>query len=357
MSEPDRPTPIEQDQQQGQHWPVPDDPDATRVVRRDSLPAADEAQESGSTAHAVDPDDDAADLAEPSAEPPSAMAASPSDSSTPQPHRVDAPAPWSERHPEAPAGRPAPWHGSAPDSGSGDAATSYIGAPTALYPGPSSGLPSGSQGGYSYQQDQAYASQSTAAIASGPQFIPPSPTANVVLPPVRMPKAESRVALNILGSIVGLILVFGGLTLVVLYQGKMRTVGAADLGSATSGDVVRALAGTIDVLSLVLTIVGIVLIALAALLAAWASWAAILPGFLLAAASVWAMVTTGADSGAVLIARGTSWAFKDGQFAYFCLSGGGLLVGLLLLLSGLAAVFLRAGVRRTIRQQLDSIQS
>jgi hypothetical protein len=192
---------------------------------------------------------------------------------------------------------------------------------------------------------------------AGPQVFQPSPTANVVLPPVRMPKAESRVALNLLGSVVGLILVIGGLVLVLLYQGKMRTVDTSNLGDTTSGNGAAAVTGSLDALSLALTIVGVILIALAALLAAWASWAAILPGFLLAAVSVWAMVTTGSGSGGARLADLTRWAFDQDQFAAFCMSGMGLLVGLLLLLAGLAAVFLRAGVRRTIRQQLESIQS
>jgi len=229
-----------------------------------------------------------------------------------------------------------------PPSGVDPQATSYIGAPTAGYPGPGNTGPqpfTGPQAGYSYQQP---------GYGSGPQTIAPPATASVALPPVRMPKAESRVALNILGSIVGLILVAGGLTLVALYAGKMRAV------DATSADPSSA---SLDVLSVVLVIVGAVLIAAAALLAAWASWAAILPGFLLSAASVWAMITTGPDSGAVLINEATSWAFKDGQFAYFTLNGIGLMVGLALFAAGLAAVFLRAGVRRTIRQQLESIQT
>jgi len=177
----------------------------------------------------------------------------------------------------------------------------------------------------------------------------------VVLPPVRLPKAESRVALNILGSVVGLILTLGGLTLMALFAGKMRTVDTGALSSGTVGDVAGA--STVDLLSVVLTILGALLIAVAALVSAWASWTAILPGFLVAAASVWAMVTTGPDSGGVLINKASSWAFKNGELAAFCMSGTGLLVGLLLLAAGLAAVFLRAGVRRTIRQQLESIQT
>jgi len=251
--------------------------------------------------------------------------------------------------PSAPTPQPAAGPGSdadptmaMPPSGVDPQATSYIGAPTAGYPGPGTTGPqpfTGPPAGYSYQQP---------GYGSGPQTIAPPATANVALPPVRMPKAESRVAVNILGSIVGLILVLGGVTLVALYAGKMRAVDATstDPGSAS-----------LDVLSVVLVIVGAVLIATAALLAAWASWSAILPGFLLSAASIWAMITTGQDSGAVLINEATSWAFKDGQFAYFTLNGIGLMVGLLLFAAGLAAVFLRAGVRRTIRQQLESIQT
>jgi hypothetical protein len=238
-----------------------------------------------------------------------------------------------------------------PSGGVDPQATSYLGAPTVAYPGPgATGPQPGSPVGYSYRPGYG-----PGAPGSGPQLVPPSATASVTLPPVRMPKAESRVALNTLGGIVGLILVAGGLVLVALYAAKMRVIDSSALGSGSVGDIAGS--ATIDVLPVVLTIVGILLVAVAALISAWASWAAILPGFLLAAVSVWAMITTGPNSGGVLIDKGTSWAFKDGQFAAFCMSGSGLLVGLLLFFAGLAAVFLRAGVRRTIRQQLESIQA
>lgn len=242
-----------------------------------------------------------------------------------------------------------------PDSGS--TPTSYVGAPTVAYPGPSSGgqptstgqpWSSGQpayggppSGGYSYQQDAGGTGPGmvTGPTPSGPQFVPAPTTANVVLPPVRMPKAESRVALNALGTVVGLLLVGGGLILLLRYAPGMRDD-----------------AGGLDYVHLTLTIVGALLLALAALVTAWASWAAIVPGFLLAGVSVWAMVVD-EQYGARYIADGTRWIFQDDRFASFCMTGLGLTVGLLLFFAGLAAVFLRAGVRRTIRRQLDSIQA
>jgi hypothetical protein len=236
-----------------------------------------------------------------------------------------------------------------PDSGS--LRTEYVGAPTVAYPGPASGGQplSGGQvgyggsppGGYSYQQGTGPTGPGmvTGPTPAGPQFVPAPTTANVVLPPVRMPKAESRVALNALGTVVGLLLVGGGLILLLIFAPKMRTD-----------------TGALDYVNLTLTIVGAVLIALAALVTAWASWAAIVPGFLLAGVSIWAMVVE-PQYGARYIADGTRWIFHDERFASFCMTGLGLTVGLLLFLAGLGAVFLRAGVRRTIRQQLDSIQA
>ena len=242
-----------------------------------------------------------------------------------------------------------------PDTGS--APTSYVGAPTAAYPGPSSGGQPTSTGqswssgqpayggpppsGYSYQQGAGGTGTGTVTgpTPSGPQFVPAPTTANVVLPPVRMPKAESRVALNALGTVVGLLLVGGGLILLLMFAPGVRDDN-----------------GALDYVDLTLTIVGALLIALAALVTAWASWAAIVPGFLLAGVSVWAMVVD-AQYGARYIADGTRWIFKDDRFASFCMTGLGLTVGLLLFFAGLAAVFLRAGVRRTIRRQLDSIQA
>lgn len=263
---------------------------------------------------------------------------------------VPAPGPASEAEPAAP-GEPATAEGSyGPPSGpwaaqpSGYRADLGYEQTTAYQPGFGPAQTGYEQAG-GYEPAPGYqagfgAGPADPAMEAGiaPAMTPP-PTTNIVLPPVRMPRAEPRVAINLLGALVGLLLVGGGLILLLLFNRQMLPE-----------------PGRPDVLAVALTIAGCVVIAVAALLAAWASWGPILPGLLLTGVSVWAMVTVGPHSGSSYIAGGTRWLFSEGQLAALCANGTGLTIGLLLLLSGVAAVLLRAGVRRTIREQLESVQ-
>ena len=118
----------------------------------------------------------------------------------------------------------------------------------------------------------------------------------------------------------------------------------------------RSSIGSIDYLDFTWVVLGALLVALPALFVAWASWTALVPGVLVTGLTIWAMVTPYRTGGAYYIDKITGWAFDQptlGQFAY---TGQGLLVGLPLLFAGLAAVFLRAGVRRTIVSQVESLQ-
>jgi hypothetical protein len=175
---------------------------------------------------------------------------------------------------------------------------------------------------------------------AGPQVIMP-PATNVILPPTKVPQAESRVGINAIGSVLGILLVFGGLVLVLRFLGKLHG---------------ETQAGSIDYLNFTWVVLGALLVALPALFVAWASWTALVPGVLVTGLTIWAMVTPYRTGGAYYIDKITGWAFDQptlGQFAY---TGQGLLVGLPLLFAGLAAVFLRAGVRRTIVSQVESLQ-
>jgi hypothetical protein len=120
--------------------------------------------------------------------------------------------------------------------------------------------------------------------------------------------------------------------------------------------VLRTATGAIDYLNFTWVVIGAVLIALPALLTIWASWTALVPGVIVTGATIWAMVTAHDSGGAHYIDKATGWSFSTltlGNMAYL---GAGLIVGLPLLFAGLAAVFLRAGVRRTIIRQVESVQ-
>jgi hypothetical protein len=166
------------------------------------------------------------------------------------------------------------------------------------------------------------------------------PATNVILPPTKIPQAESRVGINAIGTILGILLVFGGLILVLRFLGQVH-----DLQT-----------GSIDYLDFTWVVVGSILVALPALLVAWASWTALIPGIILTGATIWAMVTPQATGGAYYIDKATGWAFGKPTLGDFAFLGYGLLVGLPLLFAGVAAVFLRAGVRRTIVKQVESLQ-
>lgn len=193
------------------------------------------------------------------------------------------------------------------------------------------------QGGYgttpSYQQPYPSAPQPAA-----PQVIMP-PATNVILPPTKIPQAESRVGINAIGTVLGILLVFGGMVLVLRFITQIHDQ-----------------TGAIDWLNFTWVVIGAILVALPALFVAWASWTALVPGLLVTGLTIWAMVTPADSGGAYYVDKATGWAFGDltlGQFAY---TGQGLLVGLPLLFAGLAAVFLRSGVRRTIVSQVESLQ-
>jgi hypothetical protein len=168
------------------------------------------------------------------------------------------------------------------------------------------------------------------------------PATNVILPPTRIPQAESRVGINAIGTILGILLVFGGLILVLRFGGFR--------GQDAAG------ASTMDYLKFTWFVLGALLVALPTFLVTWASWTALVPGLIVTGASVWAMVTPMSSGGAYYIDKATGWAFGDLTLGQFAAAGYGLLVGLPLLLAGFAAVFLRAGVRRTIVRQVQSLQ-
>ena len=259
---------------------------------------------------------------------PTATAVAPPSGPTPTPYPA-APAPYTPT--------PVPYT-QAPATGPGYA------TPTAAGAAAGAAAASDYQRGYgatpSYQQPYASGPAPVAAQQPGPQVIMP-PATNVILPPTRIPQAESRVGINAIGSVLGILLVFGGLVLVLRFLGKLHGVTQA---------------GSIDYLNFTWVVLGALLVALPALFVAWASWTALVPGVLVTGLTIWAMVTPYLSGGAYYIDKITGWAFDQptlGQFAY---TGQGLLVGLPLLFAGLAAVFLRTGVRRTIVSQVESLQ-
>ena len=167
------------------------------------------------------------------------------------------------------------------------------------------------------------------------------PATNVILPPTRIPRAEGRAGINTIGTILGLILVFGGLILVIRFLPRLRD-------QAT---------GAINWTDFTWVVLGAVLLALPVLLTAWASWTALVPGVIVTGASVWAMVTgLGTNGGAYFIDKATGWAFDTPTLGQFAFSGQGLTVGLPLLFAGIGAILLRSGVRRTIVKQVQSLQ-
>lgn len=179
-----------------------------------------------------------------------------------------------------------------------------------------------------------------APVPGGPAGPPPIQPAPPGAPsgPVTLPAAGSRATSNLLGSLGGIVLVGVGLELALRFARQTRTL--------------DGIQESINVGPLIWTIIGAILIAAPALLARWASWTPIVPGFILAGLSVWTMVTPFRTGGGQTIADATDWAFDNGEFAIFCNGGMGLTVGLTLLLAGIAAALLRAGVRREIRTQL-----
>jgi hypothetical protein len=147
------------------------------------------------------------------------------------------------------------------------------------------------------------------------------------------------VGINAIGSILGILLVYGGLVLLLRFILVLRT--------ATGG---------VNYLNFTWVVVGAVLVALPILLTIWASWTALVPGVIVTGATIWAMVTAPTSGGAYYIDKATGWSFGNLTLGQFALGGQGLIVGLPLLFGGLAAVFLRAGVRRTIIRQVESVQ-
>ncbi len=382
MTGSDRPTQHDPDGD----WPG-DDPEATRVVRNPPPSQADQTDQSGATGGSdaantpVHDEASAADSAPqsgwsrdeqgsvqpdqswPSA--PGSVAPDAPTSSDPAPEGsavtgpnapvVGLPFPDSTRQPPIPPARypdrPAPFGDQATQynqPAASGAAPGYGAAPA--YP-PTTVIPptAGYQGGYpgGYQNPAAPTEQLSPGQQGGyqgeyypgPQVIQaPGATAVVLPPPVKLPNAESRMAINAFGTLIGILLVAGGLVLLLRFAPKLR------------GDF-----GGVVVLPTVWTALGALLIAVAALLAAWASWAALVPGAIVTGVSIWAMITP-PNGGMYYIDKATHWAV-GGQLATAAASGIGLTIGLLLFFAGLAAVWIRAAVRRTIREQLATMQS
>jgi hypothetical protein len=284
---------------------------------------------SGTVASSWNTPEPAAQPAGPATTPP---AASPSYSSEPATTVVGPPSGPTPAGP-TPVPYPAP---PAPSGGYGYASPTTVGTAAGAqdYAG-------GFGGGPSYQQPFGPGTGAT-GTGSGPQVILP-PATNVILPPTKIPQAESRVGINAIGTILGILLVFGGLILVLRFGG-FRSPDSA--GQSTT-----------DYLKFTWFVLGALLVALPTFLVTWASWTALVPGLIVTGASVWAMVTTmSTGGGAYYIDKATGWAFGGLTLGQFAAAGYGLLVGLPLLLTGLAAVFLRAGVRRTIVKQVQSLQ-
>lgn len=361
MTGSDRPEPIDP---ADDSWPQ-EDPDLTRVVPRgasadaasapaDVAAAAESAADSGTESVA-----DAAGSAIPTGAAAESTGTAWSNAGSVA-SSWSATGPVSPEAPATPASQPAPPPTTmiGPPSEPGPAPYPTGPSPTAAYgyaapdTGAAAGVGMGATGGQDYQgpygispsYQQPYASgpgpSGPPTPGGGPQVILP-PATNVILPPTKIPKAESRVGINAIGTILGILLVFGGLILVLRFGGFR--------GETATGGL------SIDYLKFTWFVLGAVLVALPTFLVAWASWTALIPGIIVTGATIWAMITPAAD-GAYYIDKGTGWAFGDVTLGQFAAAGYGLLVGLPLLLTGLAAMFLRSGVRRTIVKQVASLQ-
>ncbi len=148
-----------------------------------------------------------------------------------------------------------------------------------------------------------------------------------------LPKPAPRIGTNLVAGLVGLVLSFGGLSLLIF---------------ALPNDSLTPTANKIFQILVILIMV------LPALLIAWAPLAALVPGVLLTALSLWLLLFDNA-SGQLQDAFGQH-AWLDALRSYIA-SYFGLAAGLALLFAGIAAIMIRRQTRRTIQDAFDAEQA